>query len=88
MTLDPVIDEDDLPIPFGETAPAEEGHYEDFPELEEVERRYMARVLAHTNGNVSRAARILGVDRKTIYRKLGPASQIGTVVNFRNTGGK
>ena len=71
LTLDPVIDEDDLPIPVSEAVPGDEGLDGEFPELDEVGRRYMARVLAHTGGNVSQAARILGVDRKTIYRRLG-----------------
>jgi len=39
--------------------------------LEVVERRYIARVLEATAGNKTLAARILGVDRKTLYRKLG-----------------
>lgn len=39
--------------------------------LEEVERRYARRVLEAAGGNKARAARILGVDRKTLYRKLG-----------------
>ena len=39
--------------------------------LELVERRYIARVLEATAGNKTLAARILGVDRKTLYRKLG-----------------
>ena len=43
--------------------------------LEVVERRYVARVLEATAGNKTLAARILGVDRKTLYRKLGPDSQ-------------
>ena len=43
--------------------------------LEVVERRYVARVLEATAGNKTLAARILGVDRKTLYRKLGPESQ-------------
>ncbi|MFQ5905257.1 MAG: sigma-54 interaction domain-containing protein [bacterium] len=38
--------------------------------LEEVERRYIAKVLRETGGNRTRAARILGIDRKTLYRKV------------------
>ncbi len=38
--------------------------------LEEVERRHIARVLAHHNGNRSRAARSLGISRATLYEKL------------------
>jgi two-component system response regulator HydG len=37
--------------------------------LEEVERRYMLRVLEATGGNKTKAAAILGVDRRTLYRK-------------------
>ena len=39
-------------------------------ELEELERRYIAHVLQAVGGNKTNAARILGVDRKTLYRKL------------------
>ena len=38
--------------------------------LEEIERRYIVRVLKETGGNRTRAARILGIDRKTLYRKV------------------
>ena len=38
--------------------------------LEEVERRYILRVLEAVGGNQTLAARILGLDRKTLYRKL------------------
>jgi len=38
--------------------------------MDEVERRYVLRVLAAVNGNKATAARILGFDRKTLYRKL------------------
>ncbi|RME38490.1 MAG: sigma-54-dependent Fis family transcriptional regulator [Deltaproteobacteria bacterium] len=38
--------------------------------LAEVERRYIERVLDACDGNRSVAARILGIDRKTLYRKL------------------
>jgi two-component system response regulator AtoC len=45
----------------------------DLPELltlEEVERRHVLRVLEACNGNRTDAAKILGLDRKTLYRKL------------------
>jgi len=38
--------------------------------LEEVERRYIDHVLRAVDGNKTVAARILGLDRKTLYRKL------------------
>jgi DNA-binding NtrC family response regulator len=38
--------------------------------LEEVERRYVLRVLEAVAGNKTAAARILGLERKTLYRKL------------------
>ncbi len=38
--------------------------------MEEIERRYIAHVLEAVGGNQTQAARILGLDRKTIYRKL------------------
>ncbi|HRX80654.1 MAG TPA: sigma-54 dependent transcriptional regulator, partial [Pirellulaceae bacterium] len=38
--------------------------------MEEVERRYIQHVLKTVGGNKTTAARILGLDRKTLYRKL------------------
>jgi DNA-binding NtrC family response regulator len=38
--------------------------------MEEVERRYILRVMDAVAGNKTEAARILGLDRKTLYRKL------------------
>jgi len=38
--------------------------------MREVERRHILRVLQATGGNRTEAARILGLDRKTLYRKL------------------
>ncbi|HEY7783267.1 MAG TPA: sigma-54 dependent transcriptional regulator [Pyrinomonadaceae bacterium] len=38
--------------------------------LSEIEGRYVAKVLAHTGGNKQAAARILGVDRKTLDRMI------------------
>ena len=38
--------------------------------LRDLERSYLLEVLRRTGGNKSRAAEILGLDRKTLYRKL------------------
>jgi DNA-binding NtrC family response regulator len=38
--------------------------------LREVEREYVLRTLRRTKGNKKRAAELLGLDRKTLYRKL------------------
>ena len=38
--------------------------------LDELEREYIIETLRHTGGNKSRAAELLGLDRKTLYRKL------------------
>jgi two-component system response regulator HydG len=38
--------------------------------MEEIERRYITRVLEVAGGNKTRAAQILGFDRATLYRKL------------------
>ncbi len=42
---------------------------EELVSLEEVERRYIRRVMDATGGNKTLAAQILGVDRRTLYRK-------------------
>jgi len=39
--------------------------------LDQLEKEYIKRVLIETGGNKSKAAEILGLDRKTLYRKLG-----------------
>ena len=41
-----------------------------FVTLEELERRYVARVLEGMNNNKAATARILGIERKTLYRML------------------
>jgi DNA-binding NtrC family response regulator len=49
------------------------------PTLEEVERHHILSVLASAGGNQTVAARLLGIERKTLARKLraagGPAAQ-------------
>jgi len=43
---------------------------EEMPTLEEMERRYIRRVLEALQGNKTQAARVLGVDRRTLYRRM------------------
>src|SRR5207245_9060443 len=50
------------------TEASDDGLTKEWPLLSEVEGRYIARVLAHTRGNKQAAARVLGVDRKTLGR--------------------
>jgi DNA-binding NtrC family response regulator len=42
----------------------------DLPTMEEVERRYVQRVMDAVVGNKTTAAKVLGFDRTTLYRKL------------------
>lgn len=48
----------------------ETGIPEDMPSLADLEQEHIARVLSATEGNKQRSARILGVDRSTLYRKM------------------
>ena len=60
---------DDLPIVLQHVrrdTPA--GLFEDLPSLEEVERRYLEHVLQAVGRNRTRAADVLGIDRRTLYR--------------------
>lgn len=43
---------------------------DDWVPLSEIEGRYVAKVLGHTRGNKQAAARVLGVDRKTLDRMI------------------
>jgi two-component system response regulator HydG len=42
----------------------------ELPPMDEIEKRYIERVLREVGGNKAQAARILGYDRKRLYRKL------------------
>jgi DNA-binding NtrC family response regulator len=75
LSKDGVILPSDLPPEVGavrrEPAPAVvAGLVEDRPTLAELERRYIELVLKETGGNKKRAAEILGIDRRTLYRTL------------------
>jgi two-component system response regulator HydG len=45
--------------------------------MEEVERRYIIKVLEAVGGNKTLAAQVLGFDRRTLYRKLGRVREPG-----------
>ena len=46
----------------------QEQPFSDLPTLDDLERRYLLHVLDAAHGNRTRAAEILGVDRRTFYR--------------------
>jgi DNA-binding NtrC family response regulator len=45
--------------------------------LRELEQTYVAETLRRAGGNKSRAAEMLGLDRKTLYRKLDECREAG-----------
>jgi DNA-binding NtrC family response regulator len=49
---------------------AEQAFFAGTPTLEEVDKRYVRYILSHTQGNISRAAKILDIDRRSLYRML------------------
>lgn len=65
---------DDLPDKVREFAPSQvivsSNDPADLVPMEEIERRYITRVLELVGGNKTQAALILGFDRATLYRKL------------------
>jgi DNA-binding NtrC family response regulator len=52
------------------TGKASSDIYHELPQLKEVEKDYILKVLEKTGGNQTKASRLLGVDRKTLYLKL------------------
>jgi len=74
LTVDPIIDPGDLLLPDTPASAEAQLSGDDLPTLDAWEARYIARVLAHTKGNISEAAKILGVTRKVLYRRRGDVS--------------
>ena len=44
--------------------------FRDLPSLDELERRYLLHLLETSGGNRTRAAEIMGIDRRTLYRMI------------------
>jgi DNA-binding NtrC family response regulator len=56
-------------LPFKATGPdLHERLFADLPSLDEIERRYLLHVIEQVGGNRTRAAEVLGIDRRTLYR--------------------
>jgi DNA-binding NtrC family response regulator len=63
---------DDTDIPSGTEVSAEEffsGATSDYPTIEQLEKRYIQLILEKTAGRKDKAAQILGMNRRTLYRK-------------------
>ena len=61
----------DLPSAIGTSTTNADLHqrvFADLPSLDELERRYLVHVLHAVAGNRTRAAEVLGIDRRTLYR--------------------
>src|SRR5262249_23400373 len=67
-----MITAEDLPLRVRTVKPSTESPLEklfsDLPSLEEIERRYLIHVLDAVGGNRTRAAEVLEIDRRTLYR--------------------
>ncbi len=63
------IEPSDLPASMRERASTlEQQLFQDLPTLDEMQRRYLVHALAAVGGNRSRAAELLNIDRRTLYR--------------------
>jgi two-component system, NtrC family, response regulator AtoC len=78
LSYQPVLTPDDLPAVRDHAAAksfqndSQNGQFlfADSPTLEEVKKRYMLYTLKHAGGNISRTAKILNIDRRSLYRML------------------
>jgi transcriptional regulator of acetoin/glycerol metabolism len=59
------------PVPVAVSALSPQSHIDETGSLDEIERNVVRRTLEAQGGNISAAARLLGVSRNTLYRKLG-----------------
>ena len=69
VTTHEILLPDDLPVTLRKSVPAAPAsEFLDLVTLHELEKRYLIRVLDETHGNKTEAARLLGIDRRTLYR--------------------
>jgi DNA-binding NtrC family response regulator len=62
------VDLSDLPFKPPSGPDLQERLFTDLPSLDELERRYLLHVIEQVGGNRTRAAEVLGIDRRTLYR--------------------
>ncbi|HVU00710.1 MAG TPA: sigma-54 dependent transcriptional regulator [Polyangiaceae bacterium] len=90
LTRDQEIAVDDLPHAVrdfrpkddGPTMPPEDAKSEELVELDELARRHILRTLRALHGNKTLAAQVLGLDRRTLYRRL---ERYGAMPRSRST---
>jgi transcriptional regulator with PAS, ATPase and Fis domain len=78
LSSQPALTPEDLPIEVrafritevGYAPVPEQSFFVGSPTLEEMKRRYVLHILDRAQGNVSTAARILNIDRRSLYRML------------------
>jgi len=77
LSTHPVLTLEDLPrevrqgvAPSYSDAENEALVISDLPSLDEIKKRYVVYVINRLHGNISRAAKILNVDRRSLYRML------------------
>jgi DNA-binding NtrC family response regulator len=79
LARQPILMPEDLPTNVQEgvapewshdPSPEEQSFFAGSPTLDEVDKRYVQYVLSRTQGNVSQAAKILDIDRRSLYRML------------------
>jgi DNA-binding NtrC family response regulator len=61
---------------------------EGWPTLDELSLRYLHRVIAHAHGNKTKAAEMLGIDRRTVSRILGKVGKHGGAPTMQTTNRK
>ena len=65
-----LIDESDIPSPDNANPETFFGNATgDFPTLDQLERRYIEMIMEKTGGRKDKASQILGINRRTLYRK-------------------
>ena len=64
----PIIEATDVVVESLPPAPAGTHPFADMPTLDELERRYLVYALQRFQGNRTRTAAALGIDRRTLYR--------------------
>jgi DNA-binding NtrC family response regulator len=78
-----LIDEHDLPMASDITSDSFFGEISGrFPTIEEFEKKYIKFILDKTGGKKEKAAQILGMNRRTLYRK---EREYGFVSSARHT---